>query len=194
MISYEITTFSVNINSVYVELWFWKNKNEASRLPATYAQKFQILDAEHSPKDKYGHRSVRKSPHLQQQSPTFMHGSVVTMVFTFLFLKSSQGNKDIFEKLTLMVLKWDYSGVIRSIRWLVMSWLLASPGHQQSYCLYMQNKWILVIYKENFNCLPHLKCCCYDNLQCHQSGWSWCHCNSWFSMTGFNYSQWYSFG
>ena len=36
-------------------------------------------------------------------------------------------------KLTLLVLKIKYSRMIKSILWLLMPWLLALPGHQQSW-------------------------------------------------------------
>ena len=38
--------------------------------------------------------------------------------------------------LTLQVLKTEYSGMTRSISWLPMPWLLASPGHQQPWYMY----------------------------------------------------------
>ena len=55
--------------------------------------------------------------------------------------------------LTLVVLGLEYSGRTRSMRWLLMPWLLSSPGHYQPpYSLYRS----LLSMGNNFNYLRHL--------------------------------------
>ena len=60
-------------------------------------------------------------------------------------------------KSTRMVLKWEYeySMITRPIQWILMSWLLALPGHHQPwYWLCNQDRSLSSTGKE-FNCLHH---------------------------------------
>ena len=59
-------------------------------------------------------------------------------------------------ELTLSVLKTEYSGVTRSIPWLLMPWLLASPGHQKPCYWQCRKSGSLSCMRKDFNYLCHL--------------------------------------
>ena len=54
-----------------------------------------------------------------------------------------------FLLLTHMLLKLEYSGITKSIPWLLMPWLLLSPGHQQLWYR-LQGKQVFVFHGEGF--------------------------------------------
>ena len=56
---------------------------------------------------------------------------------------------------TLLVLKPEYSGMTRSIPWLLMPWLLASPCQQQPWYSISRLNWSLFSTKKYFNYLQH---------------------------------------
>ena len=60
--------------------------------------------------------------------------------------------------LTLLMPKTDYSQITRLIAWLLMPWLLASPGHQQP-CYWLQDRWIFIFHEEGFQLPLPSKCC-----------------------------------
>ena len=58
--------------------------------------------------------------------------------------------------LTLNVPGPSYLGLTRSISWLLMPWLLASPGHQQPWCWLCRIGRFLSYLRKDFNYLPHI--------------------------------------
>ena len=71
--------------------------------------------------------------------------------------------------LTLVVLKLEYSGRARSTPWLLMTWCLASPGHQQPwYWLCRINKSLPSMMKNFYYILIELRLSCTNPLICHQ--------------------------
>ena len=58
--------------------------------------------------------------------------------------------------LTFLALKSEHSRIIMSIPWLLMPWLIASPGHQQLWYWICRMKWFLSSTRKDFNYLHHL--------------------------------------
>ena len=58
--------------------------------------------------------------------------------------------------LSLLLLKLEYSGRTGPIPWLLMAWLLVSPGHQQPWYWPCTINMFLSVRRKNFNNLCHL--------------------------------------
>ena len=68
----------------------------------------------------------------------------------------TQGARPITTMLTLNVRGPSYFGLTRSISWLLMPWLLTSPGHQQPWYWLCRMGWLLSYLRKDFNYLCHI--------------------------------------